>query len=61
MVESVVSALHQINEMEKCIATGIDEGVKIDIVAEGRRKRFERATSKANACLGAAETFRMLP
>ena len=58
MVESITSAIQQIIEMEKCIAVNIDEGVKIDIVAAGQQSRFERATAKANAALGAAETFR---
>ena len=58
MVESIISSLQQISEMEKCIAVGIDSGDKIDVVAGGRQKNFERANAKANAALGAAETFR---
>ena len=61
LVESIATSLDQINEMEKCIAYGIDEGVKFDIAAAGRMDVYERASGKANAALSAAETFRMLP
>ena len=60
LVESIASSLHQINEMEKCIAYAIDEGVKFDIAAADRMDIYERASGKANAALSAAETFRML-
>ena len=57
LVESLAAALEQINEMEKCIAAGIEQGVKIDVYATANIVRFERANGKANTALGAAETF----
>ena len=57
LVESISSALKQINDMEKCVAYGIEEGVKIDIFAKDNSQRFENASSKANGALIAAETF----
>lgn len=60
LVESIAAALHQINEMETCIAAGIEEGVKIDVYAPENFLRFERASGKANGALSAAETFREL-
>lgn len=57
LVESLAAALEQINEMEKCIAAGIEQGVKIDIYAAANIVRFENANGKANTALGAAETF----
>ena len=57
LVESIASALHQINAMEKCIAFGIEEGVKIDIFNPENVSSFENASGKANSALKAAETF----
>lgn len=57
LVESLAAALEQINEMEKCIAAGIEEGVKIDVFAAANVVRFENANGKANAALAGAETF----
>ena len=57
LVESLAAALHNINEMEKCIAFGIEEGIRIDVHAAGNAIRFETATLEANSALSAAETF----
>ncbi|KAF6224387.1 hypothetical protein HO133_010964 [Letharia lupina] len=57
LVESLAAALEQINEMEKCIAAGIEQGVKIDVYAAANIVRFENANGKANTALVAAETF----
>jgi hypothetical protein len=57
LVDSIATALHQITEMEKCIAAGIESGMKIDVYAAGNFIRFENASGKANKALGAAETF----
>lgn len=57
LVESLAAALHQISEMEKCIAAGIESGVKIDVYAAENFLRFEHASGKANTALSAAETF----
>ena len=57
LVESLAAALEQINEMERCIAAGIEQGVKIDVYAATNIVRFEDANAKANTALSAAETF----
>ena len=57
LVESLATALEQINEMERCIAAGIEQGVKIDVHAAANLVRFENANGKANTALSAAETF----
>lgn len=57
LVESLAAALGQINEMEKCIAAGIEQGVKIDVFASASMVRFENACGKANTALNAAATF----
>ena len=57
LVESLAAALEQVNEMERCIAAGIEQGVKIDVYAAANIERFETANGKANTALGAAETF----
>ena len=57
LVESLAAALHQISEMEKCIAAGIESGKKIDVYAAENFLRFEHASGKANIALSAAETF----
>ena len=57
LVESLAAALEQIHEMEKCVAAGIEQGVKIDVYAAANIVRFEKANGKANTSLGAAETF----
>lgn len=57
LVESLATALEYINEMEKCIAAGIEQGVKIDVFLAANIVRFENANGKANTALGAAETF----
>ena len=55
LVESLTAAIRRMNEMERCIAFGIESGRKIDVFASSNIIRFERASSKANAALGAAE------
>lgn len=57
LIGTIASALQHINEMERCIAAGIESGRKIDIFAEENFLRFEVASSKANTSLEAAETF----
>ena len=51
MVESLAAALRQINEMENCIAAGIEEGKSINLCSPDRIVRFERASRKANVAL----------
>ena len=57
LVESLAAAIEQINQMEMCIAAGIEQGVKIDVYADTNKLRFENANGKANTALNAAETF----
>ena len=57
MVESLADALHHVNEMENCIAAGIEEGKNFDLYNTDRVLRFENARRMANGALGAAETF----
>ena len=57
LVESLAAAIEQINEMEKCLAAGIEQGAKINIHVAANIVRFENANEKANSALGAAETF----
>lgn len=59
LTESLAAALKQINEMETCVAFGIEEGINLDVYAPEILSRFERASGKANGALSAAETFRM--
>lgn len=57
MVESLAAALRQINDMEKCLASGIEEGSKFDAFSIRTYERFEKASTKANTALTAAEMF----
>ena len=57
LVESLTAALQQINDMEKCLASGIEEGSKFDAFSVETYERFEQASTKANTALTAAETF----
>ena len=57
LVESLAAAVEQINEMEKCIAFGIEAGVKIDVFNAVTYDQFLHASGKANTALAAAETF----
>lgn len=59
LTESLAAALRQINEMETCVAYGIEEGTNLDVYAPEVLLRFEQASGKANGALSAAETFRM--
>ena len=57
LVEALVATVNHVNDMEKCIAFGIEEGKKIDVFDSATFERFEQATNKANNSLTAAETF----
>lgn len=57
MVESLADTLRYLNEMENCIAAGIEEGKNFDVYDTNRVLRFEHASRRANGALGAAETF----
>ena len=58
MAESLAAAVRRINDMENCIAAGIEEGKNFDLYNTDRIIRFESASRKANTALAAAETFR---
>lgn len=57
MMEALVGALQQLIEMEKCIAFGIEQGVKFDGFDPATYEYFDEANGKANGALLAAETF----
>lgn len=58
LVEALTTALCQINEMENCIASGIEERSNLDVFNADVLLHFDRARGKANSALSAAETFR---
>lgn len=58
LVESLTAGLRQINEMESCVASGIEQGSNFDVFNADVLVRFNRASGKANSALSAAETFR---
>lgn len=57
LVESLASSIRQISEMEACLAYGIETEVNVDVHSAEVTARFERAKSKAQGALTAAETF----
>jgi uncharacterized membrane protein YgaE (UPF0421/DUF939 family) len=57
LVESLAASIHQIIEMEACLAYGIETEANIDVHAPAVSQRFERAKAKAGGALSAAETF----
>ena len=57
LVESLSATIRHIFDMEKCIAFGIEAGVKIDVFDPDTFQAFEVASAKANTALAAAETF----
>ena len=57
LVESLAAVLRHINEMEGCVAYGIEEGANLDVYAPEVMLRFENASTKAKSALTAAETF----
>ena len=58
LVESLAAAIKHINEMESCVAFGIEESANLDVYAPEVFVRFDKASGKAKAALDAAETFR---
>jgi uncharacterized membrane protein YgaE (UPF0421/DUF939 family) len=57
LVESLAASLNQITEMEACLAYGIETETNVDVQSKAIVDRFERAKSKAEGALTAAETF----
>ncbi|KAK2630622.1 hypothetical protein QTJ16_001442 [Diplocarpon rosae] len=57
LVESLAASVHQIGEMEACIAYGVETEVNIDVQSAEVSARFDRARGKAQGALTAAETF----
>lgn len=57
LVESLAAAINKITEMEACLAHGIESGKNTDARSPELVERFERALSKAQGALAAAETF----
>lgn len=58
LAASLTTTLRQIDEMENRIACGIKPGKRLDIYSPANLVRLEQASTKANAALSAAETFR---
>jgi len=59
LVEAIGSALVHISDMEKCIASGIEEGTNTNVYSAEISRRFGNSSVKANGALTAAEMFRM--
>jgi hypothetical protein len=57
LVESLASSVLQISEMEACLAYGIETETNVDVHSAEVQARFDRAKSKAQGALTAAETF----
>lgn len=57
LVESLAAAIRQIEQMEACIACGVDTEKRIDFTSPAVQRRFKNARSKAEGSLAAAETF----
>lgn len=57
LVESLAAAITQMSEMEGCLAYGIETETNIDVHSKSVSQRFEKAKSKAEGALAAAETF----
>lgn len=57
LVESLAAAIRMIEQMETCLAYGVETETNIDLSSPVVRQRFEEARSKAEGSLTAAETF----
>ena len=57
LVDSLATALRQINQMERCIASGIESGKEFRLNVPENIVQFQHASSKAKTALSAAETF----
>ena len=57
LVECLAATLRQISKMESFVACGIENQHDVDIFSPVVAQAFERASGKAKAALGAAETF----
>jgi hypothetical protein len=55
MVEALVRSLHNVAEMENCVAFGIEHPKAKHILTQATIKRFDRATDKAKAAVQTAE------
>ncbi|KAH8804660.1 hypothetical protein F5884DRAFT_796815 [Xylogone sp. PMI_703] len=56
-VESLAASVRRISEMESCLAVGIESESNVNVHSKNTTERFERAKSKAQAALAAAETL----
>lgn len=57
LVESLAASIRQLTEMEACLAFGIEKETNVDVHSSDVLIRFDRARSKAEGALAAAETF----
>ncbi|KAH8659222.1 hypothetical protein BGZ60DRAFT_382357 [Tricladium varicosporioides] len=57
LVESLAASIHQIIQMESCLAYGIESETNLIVQSQAVAARFESARGKAEGALAAAETF----
>ncbi|KAH6673851.1 hypothetical protein B0J14DRAFT_480965 [Halenospora varia] len=57
LVESLAASIHQIIQMESCLAYGIESETNLMVQSQAIAARFESARGKAEGALTAAETF----
>lgn len=57
LVESLAASIVQLTEMEACLAYGIEAETNVDVHSAAVSDRFDRAKSKVEGALAAAETF----
>ena len=57
LVESLAASIRHINDMEACLAYGIESETNVDVHSPETTERFENAKSNAQSALSAAETF----
>lgn len=57
LVESLAASILQVNELEACLAYGIEAETNVNVNSAIVSNRFSRAKAKAEAALAAAETF----
>jgi uncharacterized membrane protein YgaE (UPF0421/DUF939 family) len=57
LVESLAASIRHINDMEACVAYGIESETNVDVHSPKTIERFESAKAKAQSALSAAETF----
>ena len=57
LVESLSACVKSVSNMQAAVAVGVDDPIKVNLQGHQLHQRFNDAREKAQACLGAAETF----